>query len=51
MDKKEKKPNILKRILDSLYYDHHETRSGKPTKRLPIDQEVDRIKANTPPTY
>jgi len=44
MGNKEKKPNIFKKILNSLYYDHHETRPGKPTKRLPVDHEADRIK-------
>jgi hypothetical protein len=55
MDKKEKKPNFFKRLINSLYYDRSVTtdKSGKvkPTKRLPVDKEADRIKANSPPTY
>jgi hypothetical protein len=55
MNKKQKKPNFFKKIINSLYYDHSgtidESGKAKRTKRLPVDKEVDRIKANTPPTY
>jgi hypothetical protein len=51
MKKKEKKPNVLKKILDSQYYDHHESSQEKRSKRLPVDEEVDRLKSNSPGTY
>jgi hypothetical protein len=51
MKKKGKRPNILKKILDSQYYDHHESSQEKHSKRLPVDEEVDRLKSNSPGTY
>ena len=43
-----KKPNIFERIIEWLAKEAEEHSDAKPTKKLPIDKEIERMKRRVP---
>jgi hypothetical protein len=48
MSEANKKPNIFKRMLGWLTWEPKERRSEKHSKKLPVDEEIQRIKSQKP---